>query len=125
MWIWGSNFFYEAEVVLIDFRGIEYRLPIGSLKHIGWKNFIVPIPNYIRQSGEYILGDYQFSLTKIVIWTTPKERVSGSYIYIDHIKYLSNIFQQKYDGYGLGDIDTVRNLWEKAPKAPSDQDLNN
>lgn len=125
MWMWGANYQYDVEIVLIDYRGIEYRLPVGSLKHVGWKNYVIPIPNYISQTGQYILGDYQFALTKIVIWTNPKERVSGAYVYIDHIKYLTNIFDKRYDGYNLGQIDTVRNLWEKAPKAPSDQDLNN
>ena len=43
--------------------------------------------------------------------------------YIDHIKYLSDIFQAKYDGYDLGKIETVKNLWEKGPKAPSESEL--
>ncbi len=123
MWLWGANYLYEVELVLMDYRGVEYRLPVGTLKHVGWKNFIVQIPNYISQTGKYILGDYQFSLVKIVIWTTPKERVSGTYVYIDHIKYLSNVFDNRYDGYDLGKIDTVRNLWEKAPKAPNEKDV--
>ncbi len=123
MWIWGANYLYDMEMVLRDYRGVEYRLPIGSIHHVGWKNFNIPIPTYVQQTGTYILGQYQFSLVKLVLWTTPKERVSGAYVYIDHIKYLTDIFDNRYDGYDLGKIDTVKNLWEKAPKAPDDKDV--
>jgi len=125
LWIWGSNYNYEMEVVLMDYKGTEHRLPIGSIRHVGWKNFTVAIPGYIPQAGEYILGDYQFSLVKLVIWTNPSEKVSGTYVYIDHIKYLTDIFARKYDGYNLGDKETVKNLWEKAPKAPEDTEIVN
>jgi hypothetical protein len=123
MWIWGANYNYDVEFVLMDYKGIEHRLPVGNIKHVGWKNFVVGIPGYIPQTGTYVLGQYQFSLVKIVVWTTPKEKVSGTYVYFDHIKYLSDIFQEKYDGYNLGDINTVKNLQEKAPKAPDDSQL--
>jgi hypothetical protein len=123
LWIWGANYLYEMEMVLRDYRGVEYRLPIGSIKHVGWKNFNIPIPSYIQQTGTYILGQYQFSLVKLVLWTTPKEKVSGTYVYIDHMKYLTDIYDNRYDGYELGKIETVRNLWEKAPKAPDDKDV--
>ena len=83
----------------------------------------MPIPNYIPQSGTYVLGQYQFALEKLVLWTTPEEKVGGTYVYIDHIKYLSDIFDFRYDGYELGKTDTANTLWDKAPKAPSDKDI--
>ena len=98
MWIWGANYNYNVEIVIMDYRGIEYRLEVGNIKHIGWKNFNITIPNYIPQSAAHIPSLKQFSLIKIVIWTTPKEKVSGAYVYFDHIKYLSDIFETNYDG---------------------------
>lgn len=123
LWVWGANYNYSIEMVLMDFRGVEYRLPIGKIKHVGWKNFTVTIPNYIPQKGEYLLGEYQFSLVKLVVWTEPSEKVSGTYVYLDHIKYLSDIFEAKFDGLELSNKETVNNLWEKAPKAPEEKDL--
>jgi hypothetical protein len=123
MWIWGANYAYEVEIVLQDFRGVEHRLPVGRIQHVGWKNFKVYIPSYIPQRGQYLLGEYQFSLVKIVIWTTPKEKVSGTYIYFDHIKYLSDIFEANYDGNDLGKMETVKNLWEKGTKAPEESEI--
>jgi hypothetical protein len=123
LWIWGANYNYYIEAVFKDYKGVEHRLPVGSIQHVGWKNFILPIPNYIPQSGTYVLGQYQFSLVKLIIWTTPEEKVNGTYVYIDHIKYLSDIFDSKYDGYELGKTDAVNNLWEKAPKAPTEKEI--
>ncbi len=123
MWIWGANYNYDVEIVLRDFKGVEHRLPVGNTRHIGWKDFNIYIPSFIPQTGTYLLGQYQFSLVKIVVWTNPKENVSGTYVYFDHIKYLTDMFEAKYDGYNLGDPDTVKNLQEKAPKAPDDSQL--
>ncbi|MBN2547034.1 MAG: flagellar filament protein FlaA [Spirochaetes bacterium] len=118
LWIWGSNYNYDMEMVLMDYKGIYHRLPVGNLKHIGWKNFIVTIPNYIPQTSSYNPNSLKFSLVKLEIWTAPDERVTGAYVYIDHIKYLTDLMETQYDGYNLGNDNTVKNLWEKAPKAP-------
>ncbi len=123
MWVWGANYQYEMEIVIMDYRGVEWRLPVGSIHHIGWKNFTVYIPNYIPQSVSYIPSTKRFSLVKVVIWTTPREKVSGAYLYIDHIKYLTDIFESNYDGYNLGQDDTIKNLWDKGPKAPDETQL--
>lgn len=123
LWVWGANYDYDVELVLMDYRGIEFRLPVGKIKHIGWKNFVVPLPNYIPQSVSHIPSLKNLSLIKIVIWTNPKEKVTGAYVYIDHIKYLTDIFESKYDGYNLGEDETVNNLWEKGPKAPEESEL--
>jgi hypothetical protein len=118
LWIWGANYKYEMEMVVKDYRNVEHRLPIGSIAHVGWKNFTVTIPTYIPQAAPYIPKLKQLRLIKLVIYTTPKEKVTGAYVYIDHIKYLSDIFETKYDGYNLGDMEAADKLWESAPKAP-------
>lgn len=121
MWIWGANYNYEIEMVLKDFRGVEHRLPVGNIKHVGWKNFIVTIPTYIPQSISYIPKLQELTLVKFEIWTNPDERVTGAYIYLDHIKYLTDLMESKFDGYNLGDIEATKNLWDKAYKAPEQQ----
>lgn len=118
LWVWGSNYNYELVMVLVDYRGVYHRLPVGSLQHVGWKNFVVTIPTYIPQAVTYIPRQQPFAFVKFEIWTHPDERVTGAYIYIDHIKYLSDLMESKYDGYQLGEIETTKNLWDKAPKAP-------
>lgn len=117
LWIWGSNYNYDMEMILIDYKGIYHRLPVGNMKHVGWKNFKVTIPTYIPQTSTYISSMEKFALVKLEIWTAPDERVTGSYVYIDHIKYLTDLMETKYDGFNLGEDNTVKNLWDKAPKS--------
>lgn len=123
MWIWGANYRYDVEMVIMDQKGFEHRLYVGNLQHIGWKNFTVKMPNNVPQGASQLPRLRQLSLTKIVITTTPEEKVSGTYVYIDHIKYLTDLMETNYDGYNLESTEAVKNLWDKAPKAPSGSDL--
>jgi hypothetical protein len=111
-WVWGANFDYFMEVVLIDYRGVEHRLNVGSIKHIGWKNFILQIPKSIPQRVEQIPSARVLSFVKFVIWTNPGEKVSGAHIYIDHIKYLTDVFEEIYDGYQLGNPKKIKEIWD-------------
>lgn len=122
-WIWGANYDYFVEAVFVDFRNVEHRITVGSIKHVGWKNFVVTIPNYIPQSVTYIPSLKQLSLVKFVIWTNPEEKVSGAYIYMDHIKYLADVYSDLYDGYQLGTPDAIKTLWDKAPAPPKESDV--
>lgn len=123
LWVWAANYNYEMEVVFVDYRDVEYRLEVGRIKHIGWKQFTIPIPTYIPQSTTYIPRTKVLSLKKIVLWTSPSEKVSGSYIYIDHIKYLTDIFESKYDGYNLGEPKKVEDLWKEGVDTPDDTNV--
>jgi len=111
-WVWGANFDYFMEVVLMDYRGVEHRLNVGSIKHIGWKNFTLKLPNNIPQSIAQIPSTKVLSFVKFVIWTNPGEKVSGAHIYIDHIKYLTNVFEEIYDGYQLGSPKKIKEIWD-------------
>ena len=123
MWMWGANFNYYVEMVLLDYRGVEHRLDVGSIRHIGWKNFVVQIPNYIPQSIDYIPSSKVLSLLKLVVWTTPNEKVSGAYMYVDQIKYLADVYTELYDGYQLGDPSKIKSVWEKGSNGPKESDI--
>ncbi len=128
MWIWGANYNFDVEVVLIDYRGVEHRLPLGNIRHSGWKNFVVNIPSYIPQAVDYIPNQRVLSLVKVVLWTQPNEQVEQfAHVYFDHIKYLSDIFEVKYDGYNLGVPEHINTIWNtengEAIRAPSDSEV--
>jgi hypothetical protein len=124
MWIWGANFNYNMDMVIVDFRGSEHRLSVGNIKHIGWKNFIVNIPHTIPQSIDYVPSLKTLSLQKFIIWTDPTENVKGAYIYLDQIKYVTDVFTEIYDGYQLGDPDHTKKVWEKNKiEMPKDTDV--
>ncbi len=120
-WAWGSNYDFYIEFFFRDYQGIAHRLfPFrnenlsepGSLKFVGWKNMFITMPNYIKQVSNYIQVDTTLSLTKIVITTHPEEIVSDFYIYLDHLKILTDIHDTRYDGFGLTDTQRISEIWE-------------
>jgi hypothetical protein len=122
-WVWGSNDNYYMEVVLMDHKGREHRLDVGSIKHVGWKNFIVPIPNNIPQSTTYVSSIQTLRLVKLVIWSNPDARATDVYVYIDQIKYLSDVYNSMYDGYELGNPTKIKDIWDKGTDVPKDTDV--
>jgi hypothetical protein len=124
MWIWGANYDYNVEMVIMDYKGVEYRLPVGNIKHIGWKNFVTTIPPSIPQTATTLPTSKVFSLVKLVIWTTPNEKVVGAYVYFDQIKYLTDVSSGIYDGYKLSDPAYIKGVWDKGAAAPNEKDVN-
>lgn len=122
-WVWGSNFDYGIEIYMLDHRGLEFKLdPIrldpmtgkkvaNSLKYTGWQNFYVDIPNYIKQSVEYNPKLAQVKFTRFVIYTNPEEIVADNFVYIDHLKVLTDIHESSFDGYELASAEKVAEIW--------------
>jgi len=120
MWVWGSNFKYSIEMHFMDFQGLAYRLDLiqsddkrnpGSINFFGWKNMYLDIPNYIKQNVHYKPEQRGLRLTKIVIHTHPSEKVDNFYVYLDHIKVLTDKHESFYDGFGLTDPDKISEIW--------------
>ena len=114
LWVWGSNYDYYLEVHVMDYRGINHVLPLGSIKYKGWKNLSVNIPNYIPQSVIYAPALKGLKLVKFVLWTKPTEKVDDFYVYFDEIKVFSDIFENLWDGEGLGDPKRIQEIWSEA-----------
>ncbi|MCG8687194.1 MAG: flagellar filament outer layer protein FlaA [Desulfobacterales bacterium] len=119
-WVWGSNYDYYVEVHFRDFQGIAHTLwPFrnenlrepGSIKFVGWKNMFITMPNYIKQSVNYKPELASLSLTKLVFTTHPAEIVSDFYIYVDHLKVLSDMHESNFDGFGLSTTQKVQEIW--------------
>lgn len=111
-WIWGANYDYYVEVHFLDHMGmphvlqpvrIEQRREPGSIKFVGWKNMIIDMPNYIKQSVNYKPELANLSLTKFVFTTHPAEIVTEFNILIDHLKVLTDKHESFYDGFELVD----------------------
>lgn len=111
MWVWGSNYNFAMEVHLIDHRGIAHVLPLGSLRYQGWRNVHATIPEWIPQEVTHVPKAKTLKLTRLVLWTAPTERVDDFYVYIDHLKVLTDLFTDSYDGDTLGDSGTIEQLW--------------
>jgi hypothetical protein len=111
VWVWGSNYSYYLEVHLEDYRGIVHVIPLGDLSFNGWRNLTVDIPSAIPQSEKYIPRFRRLKLVKLRMWTRPTERVSGFFMYIDHIKIITDLFETRYDGDDLENPATLQEIW--------------
>ncbi len=115
LWVWGSNHNYYMEVHLRDYRGVEHVINLGSLYFNGWRNVSGYVPNIIPQADFHNSLGKVLELTKIVLWTTPNEKVDGFSVYLDEVKVFTNVFSAPYDGDSLADPDnpnTIEALWK-------------
>jgi len=119
-WVWGANYDYYVELHFRDFRGMAYVLvPVrreqkreaGSIKYVGWKDMYVDMPNYIKQAVNYKPELATLSLTKIVFTTHPAEVVTDFYIYLDHLKVLTDMHESYYDGFDLTSPQKLDEIW--------------
>jgi len=109
VWVWGANYYYNMEVHLRDYRGIVHKLPLGSLHFIGWRNLSVEIPRQIPQFIRYLPMEKPLTFVRFAIWTEPGERVDDFYVYLDHLKVLTDVYRERFDGDVLAD--ETRAIW--------------
>ena len=71
----------------------------------------VTIPQHIPQAEKYIPKEKPLKFTKYVIWTRPAEVVDGFFIYIDHMKVLTDLYIERFDGDNLVNPDLLEQIW--------------
>lgn len=114
LWVWGSNLKYYLDVHIEDYRGIDYVVRMGDLNFFGWKNLRIGIPTYISQSANTVPRFRSLRLTKFTLWTRPEERVDEFYIYFDHLKVLTDLYESRYDGDDFEEPATLEKVWGTA-----------
>ncbi len=60
------------------------------------------------------------TLAKLVIKTEPTERVDDYYVYIDHIKVLTDMQESLFDGYNLQDPQKINDIWKNQGEGGND-----
>jgi len=103
VWVWGANFYYNLEAHVRDYRGIVYKIPLGSLHFMGWRNLSAEIPSNIPQHIRYLPMEKPLTFVRFVIWTEPTERVDDYIIYLDHLKVMTDVYRERFDGDMLSD----------------------
>jgi hypothetical protein len=110
-WIWGSNLKYYLDAHFEDHRGIDYVVKMGDLTFFGWRNLRIGVPAYISQSANTVPRFRTLRFTKFTLWTRPEERVDEFYIYFDHLKVLTDLFESRYDGDEMEEPETLQEVW--------------
>jgi hypothetical protein len=116
LWVWGANYNYWMDAHIRDFQGIDHVVRMGSLNYAGWKNLSASISGAIPQARRYIPRYAGLELTKLVIWTSPEEKVDDYYCFIDEISVLTDLFETKFDGEDLADPESLNSIWQQGTK---------
>jgi len=109
VWVWGANYYYNLEAHLRDYKGIVYRVPLGSLHFMGWRNLSAVVPQQIPQFIRYLPMEKPLTFVRFVIWTEPAERVDDYMIYFDHLKVMTDVYKERFDGDRFAD--KWREIW--------------
>lgn len=101
VWVVGRNYNHELKVVVQDFFGNRFELPMGKLNFQGWKKLSVAIPpqnpdgrsgivqrnfHYNSQMGIKILG--------FKIECDPLEAMGVYYVYFDDLRAVTDLFAE-------------------------------
>lgn len=111
LWVWGSQHDLNLKIFLMDFNGTVHVIDMGSLNYTGWKNLQARIPGYINQSVRQRPSLRPLSLVKLVVTTGPTAKVDDFFVYFDHIKVLTDLHENPFDGEALANPEYVEELW--------------
>ena len=87
---------------------------MGYLHFPGWRLLRIALPPSIPQSEPYIPKFKPLLFTKFVLWTQTHERVSGFFTYLDEIRILTDVYEGRFDGDDLADLERTENIWGSA-----------
>lgn len=103
VWVAGRNYSYTLEIWLKDFNGFVYALEMGKTDYSGWRNLSRTLPSYIRQEEKYLPKERPLKFIKYVFRADPYERADKFYVYLDHMKVVTDLYIVQYDGIGIED----------------------
>ncbi|HZK20236.1 MAG TPA: flagellar filament outer layer protein FlaA [Treponemataceae bacterium] len=104
-WVWGSNYLYYLDVLVRDADGRVHSIPAGSLNFQGWRNLVIKIPGWLRQTSSYRSGRESITFVGFHVRSDPGEAVDNFLIYFDNLRYTTNTYSNVYDGFNLRNID--------------------
>lgn len=111
VYVWGSNYDYELELHLQDYKGDEHILPVGNLNYRGWKNLRIPIPSYIPQTDQGLPGTRPLKFLRFVIRSNPNEENLIFYAYMDYFHALTDIYEPRFFGE---ELQFVQKYWSES-----------
>jgi len=101
VWVVGRNYNHQIKIILQDFFGTRFELPLGKLNFQGWKKLSVAIPpqnadgrtgivqrnfHYNNHMGVKVLG--------FKIECDPMEAFGVYYVYLDDLRAVTDLFAE-------------------------------
>ena len=115
VWVVGRNYNHNLKIILQDFFGTRFELPMGKLNFQGWKKLTVAVPpqNPDGRSG-IVQRNFHFSShmgLKIVgfkIECDPEEAFGTYYVYFDDLRAVTDLFAEDKSSR---DADDMADTW--------------
>ncbi|MBU1076466.1 MAG: flagellar filament outer layer protein FlaA [Spirochaetes bacterium] len=105
VWVAGRNFRYNLEIWLKDYNGFVYALEMGKINFQGWRNLSRQMPEYIPQEEKYLPKEKPLKFLKFIVRSDPDERADKIYMYFDHMKVITDVYIERFDG------DDIKDTW--------------
>ncbi len=107
VWLLGRGNNIDLEIMLRDYLGRTYFLPVAKLDFLGWKYFEINIPFYIPQNFNIYPQRETIEIVGFLAANNP-EQYSGKivkpvYIYFDQFEALIDRFADYYPGLEVSD----------------------
>lgn len=101
VWVVGRNFNHKLKIVLEDFRGNRFELPLGTLNFQGWKQLSVAIPpqgpdatSGIVQRNFHYNSHMGIKILGFKIECEPMEAFGTYYFYMDDLRAVTDLFAE-------------------------------
>ncbi len=101
VWVVGRNYNHTLLVIVQDFFGHDYELPLGKLNFQGWKKLSVAVPpqnpdgrtGIIQRNFHYgnLMG---LKIVGFRIECDPEEAFGTYYIYLDDVRAVTDLFAE-------------------------------
>ncbi len=101
VWVAGRNYNHTLKVIIEDFDGSRFELPMGTLNFQGWKQLSVSIPPQSASgSGGIVQRDFHsvnhmgLKIIGFKIECSPMEAYGTYYVYFDDLRAVTDLFAE-------------------------------
>jgi hypothetical protein len=101
IWVVGRNYNHNLKIILQDFFGERYELPMGKLNFQGWKKLSVAVPPQnpdgktgIVQRNFHYTSHMGIKVVGFKIECDPEEAFGTYYIYFDDLRAVTDLFAE-------------------------------
>jgi len=102
LWVHGRGYDVDLYIRLIDWKGANYNIKVGSLNYVGWRPMKIKIPSYIPQAIDAWPQNKFLVVHSLVLKTNPKTLPKEKiYIFFDHLIALTDVYNLFFDGMEL------------------------
>jgi len=102
LWVHGRGYDVDLYIRLVDWKGANYNVKVGSLNYVGWRPLRIKIPTTIPQSIDAWPQNKFLVVHSLVLKTNPKTLPQEKiYMFFDHLIALTDVYNLFFDGMDL------------------------